>query len=159
MLNQDYPINYGQYKQGLLKTVHFSCREAKSRVNGRSSAAVDEESSHDGVMMTPDMGTTGRGVEPSWFQLAHSEFWRECRMFWQTCLRGFQFFTFSTRYAKKKNIKHQTESAVSVFVMLPSHVGCVKNKSVSVGVEVCESGSDLKLTYSPFFWTRLLFTF
>lgn len=42
MLNQDYPINYGQYKQGLLKTLHFSCVEGKRRANKGSGTAGDK---------------------------------------------------------------------------------------------------------------------
>lgn len=60
MLNQDYPINYGQCKQGLLKTVHFSCWEAKSTVNGRRSTPVDAKSGHNWAVMTLDTATAGR---------------------------------------------------------------------------------------------------
>lgn len=49
MLNQDYPINYGQYKQGLLKTLHFSCREAKSGANERRGIAVDKSGGEGGL--------------------------------------------------------------------------------------------------------------
>lgn len=56
MLNLDYPINYGQYKQGLLKTQHFSCGEAKSMVNA---ARVDKSGGGARVTLTPVTGWGG----------------------------------------------------------------------------------------------------